>query len=250
MRIQLQPAYLLHRRPYRDNSELLDVLTAEHGRLGAVARGLARRRSGGALGAVLQPFRPLLLSLSGRGELLTLTAVEVGGELGSLGGDGLFSGFYLNELLLRLLQRFEACPGVFVAYGEALAALAAAADGAALALALRRFEFSLLGELGYAVDLERTADTGAPVTADGLYRVIADTGVIAIPPGIGEGDGDAIAGADLLAISTGRLEAVKGRVAKRLARSLLRAHLGPEPLRSQRVFQPRAARAQPRGSAP
>ncbi|MFT4768876.1 MAG: DNA repair protein RecO (recombination protein O), partial [Glaciecola sp.] len=103
MRVQLQPCYLLHRRPFRDNSELLDVFSVEHGRLGLIARGLSRRRRGGPLGAILQPFRPLLLSFSGKGELLTLTGAESGGELPPLHGEALLSAFYLNELLLRLL---------------------------------------------------------------------------------------------------------------------------------------------------
>ena len=250
MRLQLQPAYVLHRRPYRDNSELVDVLTLEHGRLGAVARGLGRRRAGGALGALLQPFRPLLLGLTGRGELLTLTGVEAGGELEAVRGDALFSGFYLNEILLRLLQRFEACPGVFLAYGEALAALGRATDSRALALALRRFEFSLLGELGYAVDLERTADTGEAVSTERIYRYLDELGIVAVGDSVREGDGGELPGRDLLAIAAGRLEDADPRVAKRLARGLLGVHLGHEPLRSQQVFRPPGRRARERNTSP
>lgn len=236
MRLQLQPAYLLHRRPYRDNSELLDVLTAEHGRVGVVARGLARRRAGGPLVSVLQPFRPLLLSLSGRGELLSLTAAEPGGGLAPLVGDALLAGFYVNELLLRVLQRFDAQPRVFVAYGRVLENLGEGGNVAVLALALRRFEFELIAELGYGVDLAQAVDTGRPVTASGCYRLHPGEGIVAAD-GVAEGADDVLSGLDLLAIAAGRLEAVDGRVLRRLAQRLLADHLGPEPLRSQRVFR-------------
>lgn len=236
MRLHLQPSYLLHRRPYRDNSELLDVLTVEHGRIGAVARGLGRRRAGGPLGSVLQPFRPLLVSLAGRGELLSLSAAEPGGRMSPLAGDALLAGFYVNEVLLRVLHRHDPQPRVFLAYGQLLEQLASPVGGATLALALRRFEFELIAELGYGVDLTHTVDTGRPVTAQGRYRLSPGEGLVAAD-GVAEGSGDTLAGSDLLAIASGRFEEASARVARILARRLLAEHLGPEPLRSQRVFR-------------
>ena len=105
MRVQLQPAFVLHSRHYRDSSALVEVFTNEYGRIGLVAKGARRSVRGRASGAILQPFIPLLLSFSGRAELKTLTASEVAGEVRSLKGERLFSGIYLNELLMRLLHQ-------------------------------------------------------------------------------------------------------------------------------------------------
>lgn len=233
MRLQTQPAFLLHRRPFRDSSELLDLLTLDHGRLGAVARGLARRRSGGSLASLLQPFRPLLISVSGRGDLLSLAGVEPGGTLAELRGDALFSGFYLNELVLRSLQRFEPQPSVFLAYGKAIEALAAARLPRDAGLALRRFEFALIDDLGYAIDFSRTV-SGAAVEAGALYCLLPGEGVIAADAGRREPP--PVRGADLLAIAEGRLEAVRPAVLRGVARQLLADHVGPQPLRSPQVF--------------
>lgn len=237
MRLQLQPAYLLHRRPYRDNSELVELLTAEHGRLGAIARGLGRKRSGGALGAVLQPFRPLLASLSGRGDLLTLTGVETGGELEVLTGDAMLCGFYLNEILLRTLERFDSHPQIFVAYGRALEDLGRAATARQQALALRSCEFALLEDLGYAIDFRFTHDSGDAVCAGERYRVVAGDGLVR-DVSVDSGDGErSFRGEDLLAIAEGQLERADTAALKRISRLLLSSHLGSEPLRSQEVFR-------------
>lgn len=233
MRLQTQPAFLLHRRPFRDSSDLLDLLTLDHGCLGAVARGLGRRRSGGSLAALLQPFRPLLVSVAGRGDLLNLAAVESGGSIADLRGDALFSGFYLNELVLRALQRFEPHPSVFLAYGAAVEALGAAGSRRDAALALRRFEFALIDDLGYAIDFGNTI-AGAMVETDGSYRLQPGEGLV--PVAAGKGAQHAVSGEDLLAIADGRLEAVRPAVLRGVAQRLLADHVGPEPLRSAQVF--------------
>jgi DNA repair protein RecO (recombination protein O) len=243
MREQLQPAYLLHRRPYRDGSDLLDVFSVEQGRLGLIARGLNRRRRGGSLAALLQPFRPLLLSFSGRGELLTLTAAEAAGALAPLRGKAMFSAFYLNELLLRLLQRFEAHSDLFVAYAEALGELSAAgAQSAPLEPALRRFELRLLEELGYSVDLTREAHSNEAVVADAAYALVPDFGLRRVTD-------DAVSaerlfrGEDLLAIARGEFATTGAGPAKRLVRTLLHPHLGAAPLRSRAMFSTTSVQA-------
>jgi DNA repair protein RecO (recombination protein O) len=235
MRLQLQPAYLLHRRPYRDSSDLAEVFTLEHGRLGAVVRGLGRRRPGGPLATVLQPFRPLLLSMSGRGDLLTLTAAETGGSPGELRGEALFSGFYLNELLLRALQRHDPQRHLFLAYAEALAGLAAAGERRETGLILRRFEFALLDDLGYAADYRNPTGSTGPLEAGAFYRVVPGEGFL--PASDDAADPLRFSGHDLLAIAEGRLEAVAAEVLRRLTRLLLAEHLGSEPLRSAAVYR-------------
>ena len=239
MRLQTQPAFLLHRRPFRDSSDLLDLLTLDHGRLGAVARGLSRRRSGGPLASLLQPFRPLLVSVAGRGDLLSLGSVEPGGATAELRGESLFSGFYLNELVLRVLQRFEPHPSVFLAYGAAIEALGVAASRRDAALALRRFEFALIDELGYAIDFRHTID-GEGVQGHGAYRLQPGEGLVAV--NADRTAQHALRGEDLLAIAAGRLEAVRPAVVRGVAQSLLADHVGPEPLRTSRIF---AAGARP-----
>lgn len=250
MRVQLQPCYLLHRRPFRDNSELLDVFSAEHGRLGLVARGLSRRRRGGPLGAVLQPFRPLLLSFSGKGDLLTLTGAESGGELLPLHGEALLSAFYLSELLLRLLQRFEVQPAIFTAYGAALADLSDIADGgrerAALEPALRRFEFRLLEELGYAVDFSTEASCGAAIRADASYALVPDFGFRELAAAAPSSH-SSFKGAEVIAVAQGYFDGTNGLAAKRIVRTLLHPHLGSSPLRSRSMFETTRGPQEPAG---
>ena len=135
--VALQPSYVLHSRPYRDTSALLEVFTAEQGRISMVARGARRRTRGGSGSALLQPFNPLLLSFSGRAELKNLGATESAGTPRQLRGQRLFSGLYLNELLVRLLHRHDPHPQLFAAYGATLDALAGSDDAATDHLANR-----------------------------------------------------------------------------------------------------------------
>ncbi len=141
-----QPAWLLHARPWRETSQLLEVFTAEYGRLGLVAKGVRRPKS--PLRGVLQPFQPLLISFSGRGELKTLRSAELQGVPQPLLGDAVMAGFYVNELLLKTLQREDSHPPLFAAYGDTLRLL----RSGKVAWPLRRLEQALLGELGYAVE--------------------------------------------------------------------------------------------------
>jgi DNA repair protein RecO (recombination protein O) len=215
---------------------VLDVFCLDYGRVGLIARGLARRQPGGSLSALLQPFRPLLLSFSGRGELMTLTAAEIAGEESRLQGEALFSGFYLNELLLRVLHRHEANATLFGAYAEAIGGLGGGGD---IEPILRRFEFVLLDELGYAVDLEHDALSGRALDPELDYRLDPQRGFVAAFA-VGEGRGADYAGRDLIALARGDYAAC-GPAAKRLVRTLLRPHLGDAPLASRTMFATAAA---------
>ncbi|HEX4871235.1 MAG TPA: DNA repair protein RecO [Nevskiaceae bacterium] len=145
-RHELQPAWILSSRPYRETSLLLEWFSPGQGRVGGVARSARgpRSRSRG----LLQILQPLLLSWSEAGELATLQAAEAASPPLPLQGEALFCAWYLNELLLRLLPRQDPHPRLFEAYGEALAALGAGP----LEPPLRRFELDLLDELGYGLD--------------------------------------------------------------------------------------------------
>lgn len=240
MRINLQPAYLLHSRPWRDTSLLLEVFTAEHGRLSLVAKGARRRSRGGTQAALLQPFRPLLLSFAGRAEMKQLVAVEAAGSAPRLQAERLFTGLYLNELLVRLLQRQDPQPQLFALYGDTLAQLAG--DGAG-DTCLRRFEFSLLEALGYHFDPAVDGYSGDPVEPDSWYQYQAEFGLVACARHAGS-PAVLFAGRDLLAIAAGHYDGEQASAAKRLLRQALAGHLGERPLASRELFRQFRQRSQ------
>lgn len=151
-RVQLEPCWLLSARPYSETSLLVEAFSERHGRIGLVAKGARGAKSRHR--ALLQPLRPLLLSWTQRGELAALTGVEANGPPPGLAGERLFYGWYLNELLLRLLHRQDPHPDAYRAYGEALAAL----PGAEAEFALRLFEKALLADIGYGLDIPEDID--------------------------------------------------------------------------------------------
>jgi DNA repair protein RecO (recombination protein O) len=168
-----ETAFVLHTYPYRESSLIVEAFTPEYGRVAMVARGAKRPRS--ETRGLLQAFQPLALSWAGTGELKTLLKAEWRGGLPLLSGSALLCGFYLNELLLKLLAREDAHPALFDDYATALAALADEEPGGQAAV-LRRFEVRLLAELGYALLLSHDVDTGAPIEPDARYHYVFDRG--------------------------------------------------------------------------
>ncbi|MCO7516622.1 DNA repair protein RecO [Pseudomonas guariconensis] len=221
-----QPAYVLHSRAYRETSALVDFLTPQ-GRVRAVLR-----RARGKGGSLVRPFVPLEVELRGRGELKNVGRLDSVGVAAWLHGDALFSGLYLNELLMRLLPAEVAHPLLFEHYTLTLQALAA---GRPLEPLLRAFEWRLLDELGYAFALDRDINDD-PVQADGLYRLQVDAGlerVYLVQPGL-------FNGAELLALAEADWDAPGALLAaKRLMRQALAVHLGPKPLVSRELFRKR-----------
>lgn len=225
----LHRAYVLHRRNHGETSLLVEVFALGLGRFPAISKG-ARRGRGGA-GPLLQPFQPLWLGVVGRGEVRTLTGAEGAGRALELAGMALPCGFYLNELLMRLLARSDPHDALFGLYHAALAELA---DGAALHATLRRFELALLEELGYAPMLD-TCEDGQPVQPGGRYRVESGQSPHRVAPGC---PGDTVSGETLLALAAGRpLAAGEQREARALLRGLLAPHLGPKPLASRELLR-------------
>ena len=231
-RVHLAAAFLLHQRPWRESSALLEVFTETHGRIGLVARGVrsARSRQRGDL----QPFRALRVSWQARGDLGTLTAVEADGGAPHLQGKALYSAFYLNELLMRLLARHDPHPVLFDYYRHSLRRLAA---GDALEGVLRQFEMRLLEESGYGLQLEAEATTGEALRADTLYDYHLESGPVAFG---GDSDtGFVFRGASLIAMAHGDLsDAAVLADAKRLLRAALGLYLGDKPLKSRELFKP------------
>jgi len=219
-----QLAFVLHSRPYKETSSMVDLFTREQGRLRAVQRS-ARGKSGSGA----RPFLLLDVELRGRGELKSIARLESAGIPNLLAGEALFSGFYLNELLIRLLPAEVAHPQFFEHYAATVAALA---QGRPIEPLLRAFEWRLLDELGYGFALD-TDRHGEAIAADGIYRLLTDAG---LDP-IGQLQPGSFHGADLLAMaeadwsSPGALAA-----AKRLMRQALAPHLGGRPLVSRELF--------------
>ena len=212
-------AYVLHSYPYRETSLILQAWTEKHGRMGLVAKGARRPKS--ASRSLLVPFQPLVIDWFGRGELRTLKSAEPAAPATPLAGQALLSAFYLNELLLKLTTRDDPHEGLFAAYDEAITALRGITKGelgprASAAIAapgvtaiepiLRRFELSLLREIGYALELAREAGTHAPIVAEREYLYVVERGPIAAAPGDQRGDAIRLRGLTLLDMERGRFE--------------------------------------------
>jgi len=175
MRVDLQPCWILHRRPWRESSLLIEILSRDFGRLGLVARGARGSRSKSR--GLTEPFIPLSCSWSRRSELGTLIDIEALAAGITLRGRALWCGLYLNELIMTLFGRDDPLPELFDVYSATLPALT---DPARQADVLRRAEMAMLSVLGVMPDLTRCAGNDEPVEAGSLYHVIPDTGLVAV----------------------------------------------------------------------
>ncbi|MGA9855961.1 MAG: DNA repair protein RecO [Gammaproteobacteria bacterium] len=228
-RVTLMPAYVLHQYDWRETSRMVEVFSRDHGRVGLIARG--SRRASSPWRAVLRPFQPLLLSWVGGGELATLMGAEAGYVSGTPAGRALMSGFYMNELLLRLLPRQDPHPELFVQYMNALGKLMLAT-----APTLRIFEMNLLSALGYGLNLERDSITGQPLETEARYRYEAERGLVRIQDNAKTGVG--IKGSTLLAIVSGNYQQPEDIDAARyLLRNIINHLLGDKPLKTRAVMR-------------
>jgi DNA repair protein RecO (recombination protein O) len=235
VRVDLEPAYVLHARSYRETSQLLEVFTHQHGRLGLVARGARRPKS--PYRGLLNPFQPLHISWAGRGELQTLRDAELAGLAVELGGDAVLSGFYLNELLLKFMQRSDPHPQLFALYSQSLADLGAAHSDGSISLepVLRQFEIGLLAEAGYALNLATDAINHEPLQADCVYEFLPEQGAVALEAGRAS-DRMCFAGEQLLAMGRHEFSDPEvARAARRLLRYVINSHLGESGLRTRKV---------------
>ena len=240
-RVSLAPAYVLHHYAYRDTGRILEVFTSEYGRLTLFARGANGPKS--SLKSILRPFQRLLVSWAGKTEACAMVAAEVDGALTSLPKERLMSGFYLNELLLKLTHRWDAHPRIFYSYASCVAALCA---GAGEEPTLRLFEKRLLHDLGYGLELGRT-DEGQPVEAQRHYRFALERGpqvCVADAPG-------AVYGQSLNDLEAETLEDARSlRDAKRLLRAAIDACLDGRPLKSREVMMALRQQNPPPARAP
>ncbi len=227
-RVDGAPAFLLHTHPFSESSLVLDVFVRNHGRLALIARGARRPRS--ALRGVLLSFQPLELGWFGGGEVKTLAKAEWIGGLPLLRGKCLLLGYYLNELLLKLMPREDAHPLLFDAYGATLAALA---HGAAETAELRRFEKTLLRELGYGLALDRDAASGHPVQADRRYVYQIERGAVEAT----DNEGATLSGKTLLDLASDDYTDPRTLAeSKALMRQLMAHYLAGQVLQSRRIL--------------
>jgi DNA repair protein RecO (recombination protein O) len=228
-RVSLAPAYLLHQRPWRETSRVLEVWSRDHGRLGLVARGVRRPRA--PQRSLLQPFTPLLMSWSLRTELGNLGAVEAAGAAPALRGKPLLAAFYTNELLLRLLPRQDAHPDLYDVYAETLRML----TGSKPAASLRLFEVRLLSAIGYGLSLGQTT-AGDAVDPDAEYLYDLDAGPR--PASGRKGPGVPVRGRALLALQRGNLDDADDlKAAKRLLAAAVQRHLDGRALKTSGVMR-------------
>ena len=240
-RVLLQPAYVLHHRPYRNTSALLELFTPEYGRVGVVAKGV--RGTKPRWRGLIQPFQPLLVSWNLRGELGTLTDAEAQGVALNFPPQFIASGFYLNEILLRLLQRHEAQLELFGCYDLALRSMVELKSVALdrklqLEILLRRFEVSLLHCLGYGLMLDCDVQSGLPIQSEQKYVYQLERGPLLMNADVSNQYGVQISGSTLLALAADNLTTTDARrEAKQLLRTVLSYYLGPKPLQSRQLMQ-------------
>lgn len=221
----MERGYLLHHRPFKESSVLVNLLVDGHGRIDAVARLGSGRRS---LKSILQPFQPLIFEFSGKTELKNLSQIEAAAPAVPLTGQGLYAGMYLNELLVRTLSIHHGAENLFVTYHRALMAIATDFCQSQL----RYFELSLLNELGAMPSLNVDA-LGQPLEELIYYRYVPEEGFL---PTLATHASGSVAGSALLALDSGQISAVHFRELKGLMRQLLHPLLGDKPLLSRQLF--------------
>ncbi|MBE0485197.1 DNA repair protein RecO [Marinobacter sp.] len=231
--VQQEPAYVIHRRPWRETALLVDLFTLNHGRMSLVARGANSAKS--PLKAQLQPFQPLLVDWTGKSDLKTLVQLEVRAAPMLSKTRALYSGLYLNELLQRVLPVADPHQSLFAGYIESLQALTALSSDADVEPVLRRFEIGFAAAMGYDFAWDEATDTGMPVEAGRCYGYDPLQGIVsALAPGIrvSQLQGDA-----LLALAAGDLGSDEPRrTAKRVMRVLVDFLLQGKPLHSRSLF--------------
>ncbi|MDN4052060.1 DNA repair protein RecO [Massilia sp. YIM B02763] len=228
-RVNGQPAFVLHSYPYKETSLIVDMFTRDFGRIGVVAKGAKRPLS--KLRGVLQTFQPLSISFSGKSELRTLIDAEWVGGMLPIEKTALLCGFYLNELLVKLLARDDPHPALFQHYISTLNELA---HGEPAQIALRKFERALLKETGVAADLTRCSTTRAPVEAGSLYVVDPERG--ARTAGAVE-SWPIVAGQTLIDMEREAYDdPLTQAQSKQLMRFLLAYHLGGAPLNTRQIL--------------
>ncbi len=221
-------AYVLHRRPYRETSFIVDFFTLELGRISAVARGVRSAKSDRR--SLLQPFQSLRIQLSGKADLKTLTQLEAAGPMGNIVGNSLYCALYVNELTNRVLPGAMAAQELYARYGETLTGLQQAPQDPAIVL--RQYELALLEELGVMPDFSTDAATEQPVEPTLHYEFVTELGFCCVK----QPSRMSFLGSELLLLQEGIFNQQSLPAAKRLCRLALHPFMGDKPLKSRELF--------------
>jgi DNA repair protein RecO (recombination protein O) len=231
---QTDQGFVLHRRRFRESSLIVEFLTAERGRIAAVARAALRPR--GRVAANLQPGTCFVLGFAGRGELLTLSSAESSASGPRIEGDALYCLLYVNEVVMRLTAAHDPNRALYAAYATVISALGA---GHSSEPALRRFEKAMLDALGLGLELRYAADSGLALDPAADYHYVPERGAVRRGP---QSRGIAVTGATLLALGAGTLHDDRVlRESKRLMRAVIDYHLDGRPLAARDLFLARGA---------
>ena len=222
-------AYVLHRRPYRETSYIVDFFSLQTGKVSAVAKGV--RSSKNERKSLLQPFRKVRIQLSGKTDLKNLRQIESGGPVPMLAGNDLFCAMYLNEILNRVMPAGLASDTVYAQYEHALNSLIVQPD---IEKTLREFEFSLLEEMGMLADWFTDGLSGEAIEPDGWYLYSPEQGFVACHQ---PGHKHRLPGTALIELGNGEWTALSRRAAKLINRHALHQLLGGKPLKSRELFR-------------
>lgn len=229
--VDLQSAFVLHQRAYRDTSAIVEFLTHDYGRVSLIAKGVKGKKK--SFGAALQPFAPVVISWRGRGELKNLSSIEQKSFPKHFTQPVLLSALYLNELLIRLLPKFDSCEAVYDRYAEIISLFGQDTDVEPL---LRLFEKQLLESLGYELNLTIEASSGKPISEEKHYYFLPDEGPVKIAMD-SIGSRQSYSGSSLIAFSNddySNRETLEA--AKKITRLALKPLLGSKPLKSRELY--------------
>lgn len=235
MKVAFSPTFVLHQRPFRETSIIMDVLSRDHGRISVIAKGSKQGKK--SQSALLQPYQPLLMSWLGRSELQTLTAVEADGPAYLLQSKAALCGLYVNELMVKLLPQGEAEPELFAAYQQVLYRLQESNDHEVI---LRLFEKKLLSHLGYGLVIDREVETGETIQSEQTYYYIADRGLYRWSS---ESKYPKVSGRSLIhLIKEEGFDRQSLTEIKQLMRMVIHFYLAGRPLHSRALFSPLQSR--------
>lgn len=230
MRVEGEPAFILHQRPYRETSSIIELFSRNHGRISVVAKGV-RRHTKKAANAPM-PFQLYVSGWSGRSDLVTLTQLEPEGKSARLDGDRLYCGLYVNELLMRMLHQHDPHEFLFSRYIQILELLETEES---VQPSLRLFERDLLSELGYGLVLDHDIQNSEALDPEAMYEYVVDAGPRR--QGVAPTSGVVVKGSSLIALSTGRLEQADQAEVRSLMRAVIDSHLNGKPLHSRKMMQ-------------
>lgn len=236
MKTEHDEAYILHRRPFKESSVVIECFCRRNGWVSLIARGAKRSRS--RFDAVLQPFMELQIEWGGKSELKTLYKAESNVFHPLLKQEKLIVGLYLNELMIRLLQRLDPHPVLYDFYHHTLEKLITVSNRDDVQRVLRQFEIKLLAELGYGLELDRDGSTGLPIEPDCLYSYDPKLGIYEISS-VNVQPLCSVSGAALMALKNNDYssEAIILE-AKKFMRSIMTHYLGNKPLETRKLFYP------------